>query len=594
MIIIDVECYKNYFLLAALSTETQNVKTFELHADCKLDRGALSSLMSRKLTGSFNGNGYDLPIIAAAIAGATNAELKKISDGIIKSKQPAWRVLRDLKIEVPKNWNHIDCLEVAQGQASLKIYGGRLGAKKLQDLPIEPDDLITPEQRELMRAYCVNDLKTTELLFNTLSKQIKLREQMGAKYGMDLRSKSDAQIAETIILSELKAVTGKSYRPANLPDDFSFHYQNPKIVSFDSENLTAIFNRILKTPFALAGNGSVTLPDFLKREKVKVGGVDYQMGIGGLHSCEKSQYIKPAADELLFDLDVASYYPNIILQQNLSPTALGAPFLRLYKAMVTERIAAKNSGDKVKADTLKICLNGSFGKLGSKYSALFAPELLLQTTMTGQLCLLMLIERITATGARIVSANTDGIVILCKKALQSAVMSAAFDWELDTTFTLERTDYAAIASRDVNNYVAVKVDGSTKGKGVFTGSSISKNPNGEIIFEAVAQTIAQQGNAQTVKNIICNSTDIKKFLTVRKVQGGAVWRGEKLGRAVRFYNSLTVKSDESIHYLLNNNRVPNSAGCKPRMDLPDTLPNDIDYHAYVVAAEKLLCEVGYV
>ena len=39
----------------------------------------------------------------------------------------------------------------------------------------------------------------------------------------------------------------------------------------------------------------------------------------------------------------------------------------------------------------KIQINGSFGKLGSKYSLLYAPDLLLQTTITGQLALLMLI-----------------------------------------------------------------------------------------------------------------------------------------------------------------------------------------------------------
>ena len=47
---------------------------------------------------------------------------------------------------------------------------------------------------------------------------------------------------------------------------------------------------------------------------------------------------------------------------------------------------------KTTSDTLKICVNGSFGKLGSKFSFLYAPELLIQTTMTGQLALLMLIE----------------------------------------------------------------------------------------------------------------------------------------------------------------------------------------------------------
>jgi DNA polymerase elongation subunit (family B) len=44
---------------------------------------------------------------------------------------------------------------------------------------------------------------------------------------------------------------------------------------------------------------------------------------------------------LLFDLDVASYYPNIILQQQLAPESMGKPFLDVYKSIVDRRIKAK-------------------------------------------------------------------------------------------------------------------------------------------------------------------------------------------------------------------------------------------------------------
>jgi hypothetical protein len=44
------------------------------------------------------------------------------------------------------------------------------------------------------------------------------------------------------------------------------------------------------------------------------------------------------------------------------------------------------------ADSLKITINGSFGKLGNYYSALYAPDLMVQVTVTGQLALLKLIE----------------------------------------------------------------------------------------------------------------------------------------------------------------------------------------------------------
>ncbi|MEG7688959.1 hypothetical protein U2044_15310, partial [Listeria monocytogenes] len=63
----------------------------------------------------------------------------------------------------------------------------------------------------------------------------------------------------------------------------------------------------------------------------------------------------------------------------------------------------------------KIMINGTFGKTGSQYSVLFAPTMLIQTTITGQLSILMLIEWHEHYGIPVISANTDGIVINCPR-----------------------------------------------------------------------------------------------------------------------------------------------------------------------------------
>lgn len=590
MIVIDTECYIDYWLLSAKHLHTGKVRHFELFDGQALDAKTIAAMMRSQTSVSFNGFNYDLPLIVAALSGWDNKALKRLSDKIIKSGFPAWKICRDEHLQIPSTWDHIDLIEVAPGQSGLKIYGGRMNAPKMQDLPIEPDDKITPAMRELMRSYCVNDLDTTEQLYRKLEKAIDLRAEMSEQYGMDLRSKSDAQIAETVIKSELSAITGKEYRAPQLPEDYGFRYIDPKVISFKSTDLQQVFKRILSERFTLGPNGSVMMPRWLRENKITIGSAQYQMGIGGLHSCESGQFIRCADGEVLSDWDVASYYPNIILQQRLAPESLGAPFLRVYQSIVERRMAAKKAGDKVTADTLKIAVNGSFGKLGSKYSALYAPDLLIQTTITGQLALLMLIERMEAAGVRVISANTDGIVVHHKADQQAAVDAITWEWMLDTSYTLERTDYRAIASRDVNNYVAVKLDGSTKGKGCFAGGGLQKNPDQPIIYKAVADYIA---NGTPLAKTITECEDICQFCTVRRVKGGAVWRGEKLGKAVRFYLSKSTASDECIHYATNSNRVPKSAGAKPLMESPAQFPDDVDYHAYLVAAEKLLCEVGY-
>lgn len=586
MYVIDTEVYSDYFLLSALEPKSGDIRHIELYDGQPLDTEAVRAVMA-KLTVSFNGNSFDLPLIAAALSGMNTQAIKRMADRIIKDDVRGANLLRDADVPMP-SWNHIDLIEVAPGKSSLKIYGGRMHAPRLQDLPIDPDANISPAQRDELRRYCENDLHTTALLLDTLRKQVNLRVSMSKQYGIDMRSRSDAQIAEAIIKQEVSALTGNEYRAPKAMRD-TFRYVDPQIVTFRTQTLRETFARILKTPFELGQNGSVVLPKWLSEQRIVIDGAEYQMGIGGLHSCEKSQLVE-AGDGLLCDWDVASYYPSIILQQRLAPQAMGDAFLKVYQSIVTRRLDAKRANDKVTADTLKICVNGSFGKLGSKYSALYAPELLIQTTITGQLCLLMLIERMAEAGIKTVSANTDGVVLHCPRALEDAMDDVAWDWMLDTTYELERTDYRLLASRDVNNYVAVKLDGETKGKGVFAPPSLAKNPDGQIVFKAVADYLAK---GTSLEKTITGCRDIRQFVTVRRVQGGAIWRGEKLGKAVRFYYSTDVAHDETIDYATNSNKVPKSAGAKPLMNLPDDFPVDVDFRPYLEAAQKLLCEVGY-
>lgn len=584
MIILDTEVYKDYLLLMAMHLGSGKIETFEIYPG-HIDIDGVRTLMTRDTTVGFNSINYDLPIISAALSGKTNQEIKDISDKIIVHDKRHWQ----LGIKVPRNWDHIDLIELAIGQASLKIYGGRLHAPKMQDLPIEPDASIDAEQRAQLREYCRNDLEMTSILYRHLQPQIDLRIAMGEQYGVDLRSKSDAQIAEVVIGSEIERLGGCAEKPV-IKKGYSFRYQDHGFIKFVNDDLNQMFQRVLATDFTLSANGSVEMPEWLKAQRITIGKGQYQMGIGGLHSCEKRQFIEASSDELLADWDVASYYPNIILGQRLSPKHLGDDFLTVFQSIVTRRLDAKRKGDKVTADVLKIVINGTFGKLGSKYSFLYSPDLMAQTTISGQLALLMLIERMELAGIRVVSANTDGIVLHAPKALNGQMECIAWDWMLDTSYELERTNYRAIASRDVNNYVAVMLNGKTKGKGVFAAPSLAKNPDCQIVYDAVAARIA---NGTPIERTIRKCDDIRRFVTVRRVTGGASWRGENIGKAIRYYYATSVPSDEIIRYVKNGNKVPMSEGTRPLMQLPDAFPADIDYDVYLVAAERLLCEVGY-
>ena len=587
MLVLDCEVYSNYFLTAFLSQDGL-VTYFEKHDGCDLDKERLRAAMSCQTTLGFNSSGYDLYMIAAALDGWSTQKIKRLSDAIITSKTPHWQVTRAYDLNYPPAWDHVDIINVLPGQASLKIYGARIGMPKLQELPIDPSASIDAAGRDTLRRYCANDLRVTEALAKTLAPQLELRRAMGEQYGLDLRSKSDAQIAEAVLKTEVEK-TGPRLHPIQMDDGETVRYRDPGIVEFTDLTMRQTCMKILNHPFELADNGSIRMPDWLKDTKIHLGQGVYQMGVGGLHSTEKGQTVIATSHEVLCDFDVASYYPNIILQQRSEPSNMADRFLPVYQKVVDTRIAAKRTGDKVTADSLKIVVNASFGKFGSKYSVLYAPDLLIQTTITGQLCLLMLIERLESVGVRVVSANTDGVVTLFNKALDNDVDQVVFDWMLDTSFELERNDYRSIHSRDVNNYIAVKHDGSTKAKGVFADPGLSKNPVFVIVNEAIASELS---GGPSASQVIQECKDLHKFVMVRRVSAGAVWRGEALGKTVRFYYSDQVEAHEQIEWATNGNKVPVSDGARPVMDIPDVFPADVDKERYVRMAKDAMRGMG--
>ena len=584
MIILDSETYTNYFLVSMLDTTTNKTIDFELYDNHQIDSKKLAAILRQHTTLGFNSSNYDLPVIVAALRGDTNAQIKQLSDDIINAPK-VWPVLKKHKINIPQGFDHIDIIELPIGQASLKIYGGRLHAPKLQDLPIEPSAIITPEQRETLRLYCHNDLQVTRILYEELKPQIALREQMSKQYNIDLRSKSDAQIAENIIKHELEAKNIDCTRPT-VKIGTTYKYTTPKHITFKSPLFNDLVSMIERTDFVVNDNGQVALPDELLT-KISFDGAEYQLGIGGIHSCESSQAVIAKDDECLFDIDVASYYPYLIIDGQYYPKHLTREFLTVYESIVNRRIEAKRNKDTVTADSLKITVNGSFGKFGSKYSFLYSPDLLINTTITGQLTLLMLIEMITNAGGKVKSANTDGIVILCKRDNVQAIRDTVSLFELNTIFTMEYTEYRALYSINVNNYLAVKPDGKVKGKGQFASNSLAKNPTNAICVQAAIAYLTKQ---TPIKETILQCQDIRQFITLRTVQGGATKDGVNIGKSIRWYHSTSTHS--AIHYAKNNNKVPKSDGAMPLLNYPDSLPPDIDYQFYIQEAKNIIRSAG--
>ena len=85
---------------------------------------------------------------------------------------------------------------------------------------------------------------------------------------------------------------------------------------------------------------------------------------------------------------------------------------------------------------MKVPINACFGKFGSKYSALYAPDLMINVTVTGQLSLLMLIEMLELNHIHVISANTDGIVTYYDRSLKDTKDSIIQRWSELTEYDM--------------------------------------------------------------------------------------------------------------------------------------------------------------
>lgn len=584
-VVVDTEVYKDYFVVMFKNIKTGNVKAYEFHDNQPLDINSVKTIISTYCTIGFNSRNYDLPIIYLALAGAKNGKIKAASDDIIVKGLKYCHIEEKYKFKISKDINHIDLIEVAPGKASLKAYGGRIHAKKLQDLPIDPSASISPEDRETLKLYCANDLDLTQSLHDSLLPQIQLREKMGKEYGQDLRSKSDAQLAEAVIKSQVYKLTGDMPMRPVIQEGTEYKYRAPNFIFFKGEYLKNILEDIKEAIFIVGKQGKITLPVSLDKI-ISIGKSEYKMGIGGLHSCEKSIAHIPQEGEIIIDRDVAGYYPAIILKCGLYPEHMGEDFLTVYNSIVRRRLEAKRIGDKVTSDSLKICVNGSYGKLGSMWSCLYAPDLMIQTTITGQLALLMLIEALEEHGIDVISANTDGVVFKTRDEELATVIIKW--WEEKTGFQTEETTYKGLYSKDVNNFIALKNDGGVKLKGQYALPSFMKNPANEISTESVVSFLS---NGKDIEKTIKDCTDIRKFIALRSVKGGAVKDGVYLGKTVRWYYSTSTTG--TINYKLNGYIVARTKGAKPIMELPENFPDDVDYNWYIAEAQSVLADIGY-
>jgi hypothetical protein len=501
-------------------------------------------------------------------------------------------------------------------RVSLKRLEFEMDLENIEEMPIHHNKAdLTKDEVFLSLQYCFNDVDATYEFYKiTLgdtdhplykgNNQIQLRKDIEEEFGIPCLNYSDSKIGDEIIKKyycqekgmEVKELPRKGYfrKSIDIKNCIAGYVQ------FETEQLQQFLQNIKRLKLGLQD-------DF--KEHIDFYGNVYSFMKGGLHTENKPEIFESDEEYEIIDWDVASYYPAIIITNGRFPAHLGKEFLRGYKQMFDKRLELKPlaKGDrKIKGivGALKLAVNSVYGKSSDMQSWIYDRQLTMFTTITGELSLMMLIEKYEMNGIQVISANTDGVTIRVRKDLIPKMHEINEWWSELTQYALERTDYKKIIFSTVNDYIAIMPDGTIKKKGDFlTDFELHKNKSARIV------PLALEGyyvHGIPVKETILAHKNLYDFCIRRISSRDFHYEGMSSDNKLTKYNKLIRyyigKNGEKIHKVKNESSQSKAAKksqveagewlCSVCNHLPSNASlENVNYLYYIDKAENMITKI---
>ena len=597
--VYDIETYPNFFQALFFNGERgveflsgQNLASFVCDKN--------------KILVGYNSLGFDDMVIRAILDGTVKNEKGAFdfAQWIINHNRETERQTFNKFRYAKKHWYKSADLSIffqddesGRAKSSLKDLAIRLGWKKIQNHPYHFTSHLTAAQMDEVREYCKNDVLITAKLWNALSDRFELRIALEEKYNVDVFECSNAQISEKILATEYSRITkvdqNQLRRMSTRRQKISLSEIIPANICFKDTGLQRVLNELKEITILADSDGKFDRSEI--KRVIDYAGIQLDLGSGGIHSKDKAGTFEASETEKIIDADVTSFYPSIIINNGIHPGHLTSQWTNILKSLRDLRVEAKDQNDELTSEALKIVINSAYGKAGNKYSFMHDPQLLLSTTVTGQLVILTLIEKIHECGCKVISANTDGVTAIVPDYLEEKYYAVCQSWVEESGYNLEFANYQKYVRNDVNNYIAIYESGKAKKKGAFDQGNLFKKNDGNIIPKSieefvkfgtpVEQTIRQNSNIldfcysyKATKNFKVLYQDAQQQKTnrfYRSKQGHALIRERVAGitKTSKIGDKAQVSNAEKV--VLCN-------------DLVEELPTDIDYDFYIQKAKEIL------
>jgi len=447
------------------------------------DNEAVKDFMKTSpLLAGFNNKHYDQFILKAVCSDATPEQIKELSDYVIVHGEVGWQhpLVRDCKVY----FEQFDLFDDCQAGLSLKAIEAHLGMDiRESEVDFNIDRPLTEEELEETIFYCKHDVDATEKLYHLRKNYIENKLMLGRAKGIE-DNKALYMTNAKLTAAYLDA------QPKEHDDERQYVYPDNLLREYIPDEVFEFFNRLYDT----------SLSDevvFTSKLNFDIGECQVTLGYGGIHGAIPTYREKSTETRSIRNRDVASYYPHLMTLDGYCSRSIPDP--ESYAVMLETRMQAKKSGDKATANALKLVANTTYGAMLNKYNDLFDPLMGRSVCITGQLRLLELTNHLVAEcpTLKVVQLNTDGIMVSLDDCDLETYDAICQEWQDRTGFELEEDCIAEIVQKDVNNYVEIATDGSTKIKGGYLVRGIAPagafniNNNATIVAKALLDYFAK-------------------------------------------------------------------------------------------------------
>lgn len=556
----DFEVFKHDWLVVIINPAERS-ETIIVNDEEKLK--AYYETHCNEIWVGYNNRRYDQYIFKGILCGF---DPKKISDFMINQNKGGWQFSSMM------NKIHMINFDVMlKNDGGLKSLEGYMGNDiRETSVPFDIDRELTDEEIAETIKYCRHDVEQTIEVF------LNRKEEFDAALGL---------VKIFNLPSKFMGKTG-AQRVAHILGGRGNHYHD----EFEFEIVPTL--KLNKYKYIADWYRNPANHDYKKKQKVKVAGIEHVFAWGGIHGAIP----KYCGEGIFLMADVTAYYPSLQLRYKFGYRNMGNP--ENFEKIHGENLRLKTIDKKARLP-YKIADNAISGQLKDKNSSLYDPRDNNAITVNGQLLLLDLIEKIEPY-CQLIQSNTDGILVKLRSIDDYEKLDdIVWEWEQRTGMRMGFDLYTKVFQKDVNNYLIVAEDGSTKTKGSYTKAQNPLDFDLPIVNKALVEFMK---NGTPVEQTINECNELIMFQKIVKLSGKykCVWHNGQsyTEKCFRVFASRRTSDSYIGKQKANGRTIEKFANTPDRCFIDNTnvngktVPRKLDKQWYIALAKERLEQYG--